>query len=70
MGTQEILEEIYKLPISQRLTLVELTIKSLKQEESKSQLMRGVDSLYNDYAIDKTLTAFSNLDSDNFYEAR
>ena len=33
MGTSEIISEINKLPVSQRLTVIELTIKKIKEEE-------------------------------------
>ncbi|MFD1259013.1 hypothetical protein ACFQ3S_19575 [Mucilaginibacter terrae] len=70
MGTEQIVEEINKLPISQRLTVIELTIKNLKQENKRDKLLAGADHLYNDYVTDAELTTFSNLDREDFYEAR
>jgi hypothetical protein len=70
MGTSEIILEINKLPISQRLTLIELTIKKIREEEKKDQLSFAAEKLYNDYSSDPELTAFSNLDFEDFYEAK
>jgi hypothetical protein len=70
MGTSEIISEINKLPVSQRLTLIELTIKKIKEEEKKNQLNIAAERLYNDYSNDPELTAFSSLDQEDFYEAK
>ncbi|HEX4374739.1 MAG TPA: hypothetical protein VHZ50_15655 [Puia sp.] len=70
MGTSEIISEINKLPLSQRLTLIELTIKKIREEEKKEQLSTAAEKLYNDYVNDPELTIFSNLDQEDFYEAR
>jgi len=40
----------------------------LSQEED--QMAKAPDELYEDYLSDKELTAFTNLDIENFYEAR
>ncbi|CAN5210238.1 hypothetical protein BH09BAC6_BH09BAC6_33780 [soil metagenome] len=70
MGTSEIKAEINKLPISHRLTLIELTIKKIREEEKKERLSVAAEKLYDDYVNDPELTAFSNLDQEDFYEAR
>jgi len=70
MGTSEIISEINKLPVSQRLTLIELTIKKIRQEEKKNQLSIAAERLYDDYMNDPELTAFTNIDHDEFYEAK
>lgn len=70
MGTSEIISEINKLPISQRLTLIELTLKKIKEEEKKNQLSIAAEKLYSDYSSDPELTVFSSLDQEDFYEAR
>jgi hypothetical protein len=61
MGTSEIISEINKLPISQRLTLIELIIKKIKEEDKKDQLNVAAEKLLNDYSNDPELTAFFNL---------
>jgi hypothetical protein len=70
MGTSEIITEINKLPISQRLTLIELTIKKIREEEKKKRLSIAADELYDDYMNDPELTAFTILDQEDFYEAK
>ncbi|MDB4920026.1 hypothetical protein [Mucilaginibacter sp.] len=70
MGTSEIISEINKLPVSQRLTLIELTIKNIKQEERKQKLSIAAKKLHDDYVNDPELVAFSNLDFEDFYEAK
>lgn len=58
MGTSEIISEINKLPIGQRLALIELTIKKIREEEKKDSLSVAADRLYNDYLNDAELIAF------------
>ena len=69
MTTTAIVREINKLPLTERLLLVEKTLKSIRQEK-EHVLEQGVHALYNDYKSDKELTAFTNLDAESFYEAR
>jgi hypothetical protein len=59
MSTNEIIVEINKLPVVQRLTLIELTIKNIREEEKKEKLSAGVEALYADYLNDSELTIFS-----------
>jgi hypothetical protein len=70
MGTSEIISEINKLPVSQRLTLIELTIKKIREEEKTTQLSIAAERLCKDYSNDPELTAFSILDQEDFYEAK
>ena len=70
MGTSEIISEINKLPVSQRLTLIELTIKNIREEERKQRLSIAAEKLHDDYVNDPELIAFSNLDFEDFYEAK
>jgi hypothetical protein len=65
MTTAAIIKEINKLPTSEKLLLVEKTLKSIRQEKE-----HAVAALYNDYRSDKELTAFTKLDAQPFYEAR
>jgi hypothetical protein len=50
--------------------VVEETIKSIKKEEIGHQIELAADELYNDYVIDKDLTAFTSIDFVNFYEIK
>lgn len=62
--------EIQRLPLTQKFYVVEETIKSIKKEELNHQMEFAVNELYNDYANDKDLTAFTNLDFEHFYEIK
>lgn len=70
MRTNEIIREIKRLPISKRIYVVEKTIQSIRTQEDRSAMKEAADLLYADYDIDKDLTAFTNLDFVDFYEAK
>ncbi|MEP6513150.1 MAG: hypothetical protein ABJA79_04745 [Parafilimonas sp.] len=63
MSTDSIIKEIEKLSIEDRLMLVEKAIRSLRKSKQIS-LEQAVQNLY------KELIIFTNLDFENFYEAR
>ena len=69
MTMTAIIREINKLPLSERLLLVEKTPKSIKEQKEHS-LDESVHALYSDYKTDKELTIFTKLDAESFYEAR
>ncbi len=69
METIELLNEIEKLSFSEKLTIVEKTIHRLK-EYGPDDMSIAAESLSNEYKINKELTIFSSLDSENFYEPR
>jgi len=70
MRTREIIKEIQRLPIQKRIVVIEKTIHSLRKHEDANQLKKAADSLYSDYKSDKELVALTNLDFEDFYEAR
>ena len=70
MLTIDIIQEIKRLPLTKRFYVVEETIKSIKKEEMSHQMELAANELYSDYANDKELTAFTNLDFERFYEAK
>ncbi len=70
MKANEIIREIQRLPISKRIYVVEKTIHSIRTQEDKNVMKKAADSLYSDYKTDKELTAFTNLDYVDFYEAK
>lgn len=70
MQTIDLIKEIKRLPITKRFYVVEETIKSIKKEEIGHQMELAADELYNDYVIDKDLTAFTSIDFVNFYEIK
>lgn len=70
MRTNELIKEIQKLPIQKRIFVIEKSIHSLRKNEETNQLKNAADILYSDYENDKELVAFTNLDFEDFYEAR
>ncbi|MDR3133683.1 MAG: hypothetical protein LBU42_06630 [Prevotellaceae bacterium] len=68
MQTAALLNQIYQLPIYDRMLIVERTIHSMRTEtgalENSAALMSA------EYRNNKELTAFTQLDIENFYEAR
>jgi hypothetical protein len=70
MRTNEILKEIQRLPIQKRIYVIEKTIHSIRKQEDTNQIKKAVDTLFNDYKSDKEMTAFTNLDFEDFYKAR
>jgi len=69
MTTESTIQEINKLPLTDKLLIIERTVKDIRQD-SKSDLDQAVDILYNDYRTGKELTIFTELDSESLYEAR
>ena len=71
MKTKELIKEIQKLPVRKRIYVIERSMHLIrKQEEEEDQMKKAADELYGDYLTDKELTAFTNLDFENFYETR
>ena len=69
MQTTDIMQNITRLPISQRMLLVEYIIRSIRHEEQQP-LEKAANSLYSDYLNDKELTIFTQLDCEDFYETK
>lgn len=69
MSTKEIIQNIKRLPFSERLLIIEKTIKTL-HEPMDDKLDAAAKALLLDYKQDKDLTALITLDFDKFYEAR
>jgi hypothetical protein len=70
MGTKELIREIQRLPIGKRMLVIERTLKSIRESEFKKKMGKAVDTLLSDYGSDPELTVFTNIDFDNFYEAK
>ena len=70
MGTKEILMAIKKLPVSDRMLIVEKTLKNIREASIKKDMEEAADALLEDYKSDKELTAFASIDFESFYEAR
>ena len=70
MRTTDILKEIQRLPVSKRIYVVEKTIHSIRTQDDKNVMKKAADTLYDDYKTDNELTEFTNLDFEDFYEAK
>ncbi|HLF64751.1 MAG TPA: hypothetical protein VI603_13400 [Saprospiraceae bacterium] len=69
MSKREILNQIHHLPVGDKIWLVEETIKSMQITTTEGMSM-AADALIDEYRTNKDLTAFTDIDFDNFYEAR
>lgn len=69
MSTMEIIKEIEKLPVPERLFLIEQTLKKIRSAAVYDQMLAAED-LADEYRTNKELTVFSNLDLEDFYETR
>lgn len=70
MRTAELIKEIKRLPLQKKIYIIEKTIHSIRKQQDDNQLSRAAKALLVDYSTDKELTAFTNLDYVDFYEAR
>lgn len=70
MATKELLAEINKLSVDERIELIEDALRSIRATTQNRRMEEAVDLLLADYQNDKELTAFSSLDGEDFYEAR
>ena len=70
MSTIELLKEIDKLPLNDKLFLLEKAIKDIQKHNYEQQMTVAAESLEHEYKTNKDLTAFSNLDIEDFYEAK
>lgn len=70
MKTKELISEIEKLPIKERIYVVECTVRQIRKLQEENQMKAAVEELYSDYKSGKELTVFTELDFESFYEAR
>ncbi|RYX85133.1 hypothetical protein EON73_03010 [bacterium] len=68
MTATTLIQELEMLPLTDRLFVIEQTLKSIRLK--KNNLKTAAEELYNDYKTDDELTLFTMLDSEPFYEAR
>lgn len=59
METKVILDEINKLPVEDKMYVVERTIKSIREIEIKEKMTRAVSELMEEYTSNKELTIFT-----------
>jgi len=70
METQEILKAIKKLPVNKQMLIIEKTLKTLRQSDTRKKMIDASDTLFDDYSNNKELTEFTVLDCESFYETR
>ena len=70
MSTSDILKEIHQLPLNERLFIIERALKELLLYNYQQQMTIAAETLENEYKTNADLTAFSNLDCEDFYETR
>jgi hypothetical protein len=70
MRTTELIKEIQRLPLQKRIYVIERTIHTIRKQEDNNQLSKAASALLIDYKTDSDLTAFTNLDYADFYEAK
>ena len=70
MRTLELIKEIRRLPVQKQIYVIEKTIHSIRKQEDTNQMSKAANLLLSDYNSDRELTAFTNLDYADFYEAR
>jgi len=77
MGTEalQILDEIKRLPLSEKLFLIELIFRDIRgeainREREDEERRKAAEFLLTDYQGDEELTAFTVLDKEDFHEAK
>ena len=70
MSTDEILKEIEQLPIHKRMYLVEKTLHTIRKKEDFNQMNLAAEALCSEYTSNTELIAFTDIDFDEFYEAK
>jgi len=70
MSKAELLKEIDKMPLHEKLSLLERAIKDIIKHTNENELTIAADSLENEYKTNAELTAFSTLDIEDFYETK
>ncbi len=70
MKTRELIKEIQKLPVRKRIYVIERSMHLIRKQEEEDQMKKASDELYKDYLSDQEMTAFTNLDFENFYVTR
>lgn len=70
MGIREIIRVIKKHPVSKRMLIIERTLKTIRESETRKRMVKAAESLFEDYKNDKELIAFTQLDFEEFYETK
>lgn len=70
MSTQEIISEINKLPLQDKLFVIEKALEIIRTTDLDHQLTVASKDMASEYKSNKELTSFTSLDLEDFYEAR
>ena len=70
METREIIRAIQKLPVSKRMLIVERTLKTIRESDTRKRMVKAAEFLQEDYQNNKELIAFTKLDFEEFYETK
>jgi len=70
MSTTDILKEIDRLPFNEKLFVLEKTLKDILRYNYEQQMTIAAEAMENEYKTNPDLTAFSDLDMEDFYEAK
>lgn len=70
MDTTSILKEIDQLPLDEKLSFLQKAIRDIIKHNYQQQMTFAADSMENEYKTNKELTAFTNLDLEDFYETK
>ena len=61
METNEIIGVIRKISVSKRMVIVERTLKTIRESETRKKMVKAANVLLEDYKNDKELTDFTHL---------
>ena len=70
MSINEILKEIKLLPPKDRILLIQKALKSIQHTASGTELQIAADEMVDEYRTNKDLISFTDIDFENFYEAK
>lgn len=70
METKELKKEIGRMSSREKIELVEYIIKSIKEQQNRERLEAAAEELQEEYEKNEELTAFTSIDTDDFYEPR
>ncbi len=70
METREIIRAIQKLPVSKRMLIVERTLKTIRESDTRKRMVKAAEFLHEDYQNNKELISFTKLDFEEFYETK
>lgn len=59
MSVQDIFNQVIKLPVEDRIKLMEEVLKSIRQKKVNQEIERSVEKLAEEYRTDPELTAFT-----------